>query len=209
MADSDKQNYKNHWENVYRTKTPEEVSWTQEIPHRSINLILESTADQNKSIIDIGGGESRLADSLLQKDFENITILDISANALEKAKDRLGDHSKKINWIVSDIRDFKPKQIYDVWHDRATFHFLTEEKDIERYSEMVTKYVSDTVIIGAFSLNGPEKCSGMKVSQYDEKMLSRIFSKGFQLVKSFEEDHITPFDTIQNFIFCEFKKKTK
>lgn len=207
MTDSDQQNYKNHWENVYKTKTPEEVSWTQKTPQTSIDLVLESCADRQRNIIDIGGGDSHLADSLLEMGFENVSVLDISSNALEKAKKRLGERSGKIDWIVSDIRDFLPGKIYDVWHDRATFHFLTEEKDIKRYVEIVNRSLSDTLIIGAFSLNGQKKCSGIQISQYDEKMLSSIFSDGFELVRSFEEDHITPFDTVQNFIFCTFKKR--
>lgn len=207
MMNFEKQNYKDHWENVYETKNPDEVSWTQKIPQTSLNLIEAAAKDKAAKIIDIGGGDSNLIDFLLEKGYENISVLDISAKALEKAKERLGAQAEHVDWIATDITAFKPNTTYDIWHDRAAFHFLTTKEDIQQYVEIVKNAVADTLIIGTFSVNGPQKCSGLPIMQYDEDRLKEIFSQDFELVKSFTEDHITPFNTVQNFIFCQFKKK--
>lgn len=207
MINFEKQNYKDHWQNVYETKSPNEVSWTQKIPQTSLNLIEEASKDKSSKIIDIGGGDSNPVDFLLRKEFKNISVLDISAKALEKAKTRLGTQAKNIDWITTDITEFKTNTKYDIWHDRAAFHFLTTEEEIKKYVEIVRDAVSDMLIIGTFSVNGPQKCSGLPIVQYDEERLKNIFSTDFELVKSFTENHITPFNTIQNFIFCQFKKK--
>jgi len=207
MINFEKQQYKDHWEKVYETKNPEEVSWTQKIPQTSLDLIEEVSKSKTSKIIDIGGGDSNLIDFLLEKGFENISVLDISAKALEKAKTRLGAQAENVDWLATDIIEFKPATTYDIWHDRAAFHFLTTEEDIQKYVDTVKNAVSDTLIIGTFSVNGPQKCSGLPILQYDEDRLKDIFSQNFELVKSFTEDHITPFDTVQNFIFCQFKKK--
>lgn len=207
MINFEKQNYKDHWENVYETKNPNEVSWTQKIPQTSLNLIEKVSKDKSSKIIDIGGGDSNLVDFLLEKRFTNISVLDISAKALEKAKKRLEIQAENVDWLVTDVTEFKTNTKYDVWHDRAAFHFLTTEEEIKKYVEIVRSAVSDTLIIGTFSVNGPQKCSGLPISQYNEERLKNIFSKDFELVKSFTEDHVTPFGTVQNFIFCQFKKK--
>lgn len=204
---SEKQNYKDHWQNVYETKTPNEVSWTQKIPQTSLNLIEEVSKNKSSKIIDIGGGDSNLVDFLLEKGFENISVLDISAKALEKAKTRLEAQAENVDWIVTDITEFKTSTEYDIWHDRAAFHFLTTQDEIKKYVEIVRNVVSDTLIIGTFSVDGPQKCSGLPILQYNKERLKNIFSQDFELVKSFTENHITPFNTIQNFIFCQFKKK--
>jgi cyclopropane fatty-acyl-phospholipid synthase-like methyltransferase len=197
---------KNHWETVYETKQPSEVSWTQENPKTSLNFIQQTHLDKTAKIIDIGGGDSKLVDFLLADEFENITVLDISAKAIEKAKKRLGKNAKKITWIVSDITEFKPKTNYDIWHDRATFHFLTTEEQIKSYVGIIEKWVNDSVIIGTFSENGPKKCSGLDIKQYSEKTLENQFSNSFKKLKCINEDHTTPFETKQNFTFCAFKK---
>ncbi|WP_265429037.1 class I SAM-dependent methyltransferase [Chryseobacterium sp. YIM B08800] len=207
MINFEKNNCKEHWENVYETKNPNEVSWTQKIPQTSLNLIEEVSKDKSSKIIDIGGGDSNLVDFLLEKGFTNISVLDISAKALEKAKTRLETQAENVDWLVTDVTEFKTNTKYDVWHDRAAFHFLTTEEEIKKYVEIVRSAVSDTLIIGTFSVNGPQKCSGLPISQYNEEGLKNIFSKDFELVKSFTEDHVTPFGTVQNFIFCQFKKK--
>lgn len=207
MINFEQQNYKNHWENVYETKNPDEVSWTQKIPQTSLDLIEEASKDKSSKIIDVGGGDSNLVDFLLEKGFENISVLDISAKALEKAKERLGNQAENVEWIATNITEFEPQITYDIWHDRAAFHFLTTEEEIQKYVEIVKNVVSDTLIIGTFSVNGPQKCSGLPIVQYNEDDLKSIFSESFELVKSFTEDHITPFNTVQNFIFCQFKKK--
>lgn len=204
---SEKQNYKDHWQNVYETKNPNEVSWTQKIPQTSLDLIEEVSKGKSSKIIDIGGGDSNLVDFLLEKGFENISVLDISAKALEKAKIRLETQAENVDWIVTDITEFKTSREYDIWHDRAAFHFLTTQDEIKKYVEIVRNVVSDTLIIGTFSVDGPQKCSGLPILQYNEERLKNIFSQDFELVKSFTENHITPFNTVQNFIFCQFKKK--
>ena len=207
MINFEQQDYKNHWENVYETKNQDEVSWTQKIPQTSLDLIEEASKDKSSKIIDIGGGDSNLTDFLLEKGFENLSVLDISAKTLEKAKERLGSQAENIDWIATNITEFEPQTMYDIWHDRAAFHFLTTQEEIKKYVEIVKNAVSDTLIIGTFSVNGPQKCSGLPIVQYNEDDLKTIFSESFELMKSFTEDHITPFSTVQHFIFCQFKKK--
>ena len=197
---------KKHWETVYETKNPNQVSWTQEIPKTSLNLIHSFNINKNAKIIDIGGGDSKLVDFLLDEGFQNITVLDISQKAIEKAQLRLGEKAKKVNWIVSNITDFKPTTQYDVWHDRAAFHFLTSQEQINKYLEIVKNVVSGYLIIGTFSENGPLKCSGLEIKQYSKETITELFQNEFQVLECFTEDHLTPFDTTQNFIFCSFKK---
>lgn len=201
-------NRKQHWENVYETKSPNEVSWTQEIPKTSLDFIASFGLDKQAKIIDIGGGDSKLVDCLMEQGYENITVLDISEKALERAKARLGDKAEKIHWIVSDITDFKPETTYDIWHDRAAFHFLTTPEQISKYADVVQKSVTGFLTIGTFSENGPKKCSGLDIKQYNENNLSEVFNNSFDKIHCVTEDHTTPFDTTQNFIFCSFKKKS-
>ncbi|MEY3499451.1 MAG: hypothetical protein RL308_1120 [Bacteroidota bacterium] len=198
---------KKHWETVYETKTPDQVSWTQEKPKTALDLIHSFGLSKSAKIIDIGGGDSKLVDFLLDEGFENITVLDISEKAIEKAKLRLGANANKVNWIVSDITQFVPTTHYDVWHDRAAFHFLTSQEQINSYVAIVKKFVSNYIIIGTFSENGPKKCSGLDIKQYSKETLTATFQNEFEVVNCFTEDHTTPFDTQQNFIFCVFKRK--
>ncbi|MEN9973549.1 MAG: hypothetical protein RIS20_1896 [Bacteroidota bacterium] len=202
-------NLKEHWETVYTTKTPQEVSWTQEKPAISLDFIASFQLDKSASIIDIGGGDSLLVDFLLDAGYTNISVLDISSHAIERAKVRLGEKSNSVTWIVSDINDFEPSQNYDLWHDRAAFHFLTNAKDIERYVQIVAKHTKN-LVLGTFSTNGPFKCSGLEITQYDEKELGELFEPlGFDLQSTKREDHMTPFGTTQNFVFASFSKKSK
>ncbi|HRW43655.1 MAG TPA: class I SAM-dependent methyltransferase [Flavobacteriaceae bacterium] len=198
---------KNHWEKVYQTKNPDQVSWTQEIPKTSLEFIHSLGLNKNAKIIDIGGGDSKLVDHLLNEGYHNITVLDISDKAIEKAKKRLGENATKVNWIVSDITEFEPHSSFDVWHDRATFHFLTSEEQIKKYIKIATKCVSGYLIIGTLSSDGPKKCSGLDIKQYNEEELSSTLKNGFDKIQCVTEDHLTPFDTTQNFLFCSFKKK--
>ena len=198
---------KKHWETVYETKSPDEVSWTQEIPKTSLAIIDSFGLDQSAKIIDIGGGDSKLVDHLLNQGFTNITVLDISEKALEKAKLRLGEKAKMITWIVSDILEFEPADTYNVWHDRAAFHFLTSEIEIEKYQSIVEKAASEFLVIGTFSENGPLKCSGLEISKYSEEKLVETFKNNFDKIDAVLEDHQTPFGTTQNFLFCSFRKK--
>ncbi len=197
-------NTKSHWEGIYKKKMPNEVSWTEERPQTSIDFLNSFNLPHESSIIDIGGGESKFVDFLLLKGYKNITVLDISKNAIEKAKKRIGKESDKVNWIVCDIKNFKPMKKYDFWHDRAVFHFLTSNQNIANYAKMVSNYARNFVI-GTFSTDGPTKCSGLEISQYDEISITKTFeTSNFKKVESKRVDHKTPFGTIQNFIFCSF-----
>lgn len=196
-----------HWETVYETKNPDQVSWTQDIPKTSLDFIRSFRLKKSARIIDIGGGDSKLVDYLLDEGFENITVLDISAKSLEKAKNRLGVKAKNVNWIVCDVTEFEPNMTYDLWHDRATFHFLTSPEQIKKYTKTVKESVNGFLTIGTFSLNGPKKCSGLEIKQYNEKQLASEFEDGFDKIKCVTEDHVTPFNTTQNFLFCCFKRQ--
>ena len=197
---------KSHWEKIYSEKSPQEVSWTQEIPETSIEFFNELKLSKTSPIIDIGGGESKFVDYLLEEGYQNISVLDISENAIKRAKDRLGKKSKNIEWIVCDINDFNPKKKYALWHDRAVFHFLTSNVEINRYVENV-KQNSENFIVGTFSTSGPKKCSGLEISQYDKNLLSKLFEESMTINKVEYINHITPFETTQNFIFCSFSAK--
>lgn len=200
-------NKKEHWDNVFATKQPHEVSWTQEKPTTSLDFITETNLDKSAKIIDVGGGDSRLVDFLLDEGYQDITVLDISAEALERAKERLGKKAELINWIVSDITEFIPETTFDIWHDRAAFHFLTTEEQIKAYTTTVSKAVTGYLIMGTFSENGPKKCSGLEIKQYTETTLEHQFADTFKKLKCTTEDHITPFDTKQNFLFCSYKRE--
>jgi SAM-dependent methyltransferase len=198
---------KKHWETVYETKNPDQVSWTQEKPETSLEFIHSFGLKKTAKIIDIGGGDSKLVDYLLDAGFENISVLDISAKALEKAKNRLGEKAKKVNWIASDITEFKPNMTFDVWHDRATFHFLTSPEQIKKYMIIARKSVNGFLTIGTFSQDGPKKCSGLEIKQYNEQQLTSELKNGFDKIKCVTREHLTPFGTAQNFLFCSFKRK--
>ena len=200
---------KEHWENVFETKKETEVSWFQKVPNTSINLIKKLNLPKEAKIIDIGGGDSYLMDSLLDLGYTNLYLLDISSKAIERIKNRLGANAENVTFIVSDVLEFHPKEAFDVWHDRASFHFLTEEIDIEKYSSLVTNSVvsNGNLLIGTFSENGPLKCSGLPITQYNESKMNDVFSNDFEMISSFTEDHQTPFETTQNFIFSTFKKR--
>ncbi|MDN3677681.1 class I SAM-dependent methyltransferase [Flavobacterium paronense] len=201
-------NQKAHWENVFATKQPNEVSWTQEYPKTAMDYLENLNLSKTANIIDIGGGDSNFVDTLLEKGYQNIWVLDISEFALERAKKRLADKAHLVNWIVSDITEFQPETTFDFWHDRAVFHFLTEEESIKKYVAIIGNAISQNgnFLLGTFSENGPLKCSGLEIKQYSESTMKRAFNQSFQAVKCFTENHTTPFDTTQNFQFCGFKK---
>lgn len=197
---------KNHWETVYETKQPDEVSWTQEFPQISLDFIHSFKLSKSAKIIDVGGGDSRLVDFLLDEGFENLTVLDISAKALKRARKRLGEKAKRVNWIVSDVTGYEPKTVFDVWHDRATFHFLTTTEEISLYLSIARRAVAGYLTIGTFSDAGPKKCSGLNVRRYSKSQLQQQLDGGFQKVRCVTEDHQTPFGTTQNFLFCSFRR---
>ena len=200
---------KAHWENVFATKQETEVSWYQQKPETSINFFVENNIPKDAKIIDIGGGDSYLIDNLLALGYTNLHLLDISENAIERIKNRLGAKASKVTFIVSDVLEFQPEIAFDVWHDRASFHFLTTENEIEKYKDLASNSIAENglLFIATFSENGPLKCSGLEITQYSESKCEAIFSTAFDKVNCFIENHQTPFDTIQNFIFCTFKKK--
>ncbi|WP_341840224.1 class I SAM-dependent methyltransferase [Chitinophaga caseinilytica] len=202
MDQSQKQS---HWEKVYREKGPQDVSWTQDKPELSLELIRQTGLGKDAAIIDIGGGDSRLTDWLLEEGYTNITVLDISAAALEKAKARLGEKGAGVKWIASDIDAFEGGS-YDIWHDRAAFHFLTTPEQIARYVETAGRSVTGTLIIGTFSETGPEKCSGLPVTRYSETKMTETFAPHFRKNECLTHVHTTPFGTTQDFRFCIFTK---
>lgn len=198
-------NNKEHWQHIYSTKLPKEVSWTEEKPVTSLELIAKFDLPKFAKIIDIGGGDSLLVDFLLHEGYTNITVLDISAAAIDRAKMRLGKNAHRVKWIVSDIKDFTPTESYDLWHDRAAFHFLTEQADMDTYSTLVRTHTKN-IVLGTFSINGPLKCSGLEITQYNEAKFQSIFGEHFKIIECFTLDHTTPFYTTQNFIFVRMSK---
>ena len=201
-------NLKLHWEKIYDEKNEDEVSWFQKETNESIKMI-QSTEIENPKIIDVGGGRSKLLKNLINIGYNRLTYLDISESALKKSKKFLGEQSNKVRWVNEDILNFKTDERFDIWHDRAVFHFLKEENHIKKYIDIVEKNISDGghLIIGTFSENGPLKCSGLDVSRYSKKVIEKLFIKTFKLIDSFHFDHITPFNTTQNFLFSHFIKK--
>jgi trans-aconitate methyltransferase len=199
---------KKHWENIYQTKDLKDVSWYQPTPTTSLDFLKQFNISTTAKIIDIGGGDSFLVDHLLDLGYTDLTVLDISAASLDRAKQRLGDRATKVKWIVADAATFKPTEQYDFWHDRAAFHFLTQEQEITNYIDTIQKSIKPTgvLVIGTFSEQGPKKCSGINIKQYSETTMTDRLKKFFEKVKCITVDHQTPFDTIQNFIFCSFKK---
>jgi 2-polyprenyl-3-methyl-5-hydroxy-6-metoxy-1,4-benzoquinol methylase len=199
---------KKHWENIYQTKELKDVSWFQPTPETTLEFLKILGVPTSAKIIDIGGGDSFLVDHLLNLGYENITVLDISEAAIDRAKKRLGDQAKKVNWIVEDISNFKPAKTYDFWHDRAAFHFLTNEQEISNYFLTAANGISPTgiLLIGTFSEQGPKKCSGIEIKQYTETTLTLRTQHLFEKTRCTTIDHKTPFDTLQNFVFCSFRK---
>ena len=196
---------KTHWEKVYATKTPDAVSWYRRHLDRSLALIERALHERSASIIDIGGGESTLVDDLLLRGYVNITVLDISQGAIDVTRSRLGSAADQVHWIAADITEFELEpQAYDLWHDRAVFHFLTVPEQRTAYVRQVARSVrpGGHVIISAFGPQGPTKCSGLEVVHYDAESLHREFGVGFHMVESSTELHHTPFDTSQQFLYC-------
>jgi SAM-dependent methyltransferase len=200
---------KEHWEKVFATKAETEVSWYQKNPETSLQLINSCGVSKDAKIIDIGGGDSYLIDSLVELGYTNLFLLDISEKAIERSKARLGTKAENVTFIVSDILDFETTEKFDIWHDRASFHFLTNETDISKYATIVSSALptSGNFILGTFSDEGPLKCSGLEITQYSVDKIATTFEETFEMENCFTEDHATPFETTQNFIFCHFKKQ--
>ncbi len=199
---------KAHWENVYTTKGETEVSWYQESPAPSLELIALARLSADASIIDIGGGASRLVDALVDRNVGQITVLDLSAAALDAAKQRLGNKAANVRWEIADVTKWEPSQTYDLWHDRAAFHFLTDQADQSAYVDRLKKAVKrgGRVIIGTFALDGPEKCSGLPIVRYDAASLSGTLGSDFKLIDARRHDHATPWGAVQRFQFSTFRR---
>jgi len=195
-----------HWEKIYQTKKNDGVSWFQEIPTESIELIKKYSSDNSDKIIDVGCGKGFLADNLLESKFKDITLVDISSNALSEINNRL--KNQYLSFIETDILDFNSDYKYDIWHDRAVFHFITENKSIDKYISLCNNYINrgGKLIIGTFAEDGPLKCSGLEIKRYSINDLVNLFKENFELAEGFKMLHQTPFDTQQSFTFCVFKK---
>jgi 2-polyprenyl-3-methyl-5-hydroxy-6-metoxy-1,4-benzoquinol methylase len=202
-------NLKMHWEHIYETKAPTQVSWYQEHAQLSLQYIRNTGIQKTDLIIDVGGGTSTLVDDLITKGFQNITVLDISGAALQLARQRLGVKAGAVNWIGADITYADlPHQAYDLWHDRAVFHFLTQLADRQRYVDCVRQAVrpGGHVIVATFATDGPDQCSGLEVMRYNPESLHSEFDGDFDPVSSSRETHHTPFGTEQKFIYCYCRK---
>ena len=197
-----------HWENVYKTKSDRDVSWFEESPAISLELIHATGVNTGASIIDVGGGASQLVDKLLDEGFEAVTVLDLSAKALATSKARLGARGDRVQWLAADVTTWQPSQTYDVWHDRAAFHFLTEQTDRAAYAERVLRAVrpGGHVIIGTFALDGPERCSGLPVTRHDSHSIGQLLGPSFELAEARNHAHHTPSGAIQRFQFSRFRR---
>lgn len=197
-----------HWENVYTTKEEAEVSWFQESPEPSFELLELAGADHRSAIIDIGGGASRLVDTLVLQGFEDVTVLDLSAAALAAAQSRIGDKAQRVHWLTADATSWEPRREYDVWHDRAAFHFLTDERDQVAYVERLHRALrrDGHVIMGTFAPDGPEKCSGLPVTRHDAHSLGGLLGASFVLIDTRRHEHKTPWGSTQRFQFSTFRR---
>lgn len=202
-------NRKKHWENIYQTKDLKDLSWFQSIPDTSLHFFKHFKVPKKAKIIDIGGGDSFLVDHLLALGYKDISVLDISVAAINRAKQRLGDQAQYVKWIIADAAHFKPTESYDFWHDRAAFHFLTDEEDISKYLDIAQKHLNATgvLVMGTFSEQGPKKCSGIDIKQYSEDTMAHRLAGAFKKIICIRVAHTTPSDTIQNFVFCSFRKR--
>ena len=199
---------KQYWENIYQKKEIDGVSWYQKVPLESLQLIKKYSISNFDKIIDIGCGKSFLADNLLELNYTDISLVDISSNALKEVKERL--QNKSINFIETDILKFNSNIKYDIWHDRAVFHFITNLEGIKKYICLCNEYINNhgILIIGAFAEDGPLKCSGLEIKRYSVDQISDLFKETFELVESFKMLHKTPFNTEQSFSFCVLRKFT-
>jgi trans-aconitate methyltransferase len=206
MTASDRQA---HWQNVYLTKGEQQVSWTQPSPEPSLSLIEKFAGGLHASIIDVGGGASQLVDALRQRGYEAITVLDVSQAALDAAKQRLGPDAADVQWIAADITRWQPRAAFDVWHDRAAFHFLVEADDRNAYLDRLRRGVKPGghAIIATFAPDGPEKCSGLPVQRYDPDGLSKTIGPTFELIEQRAHRHATPWGAVQSFQFSVLRRR--
>jgi len=192
-----------HWENVYQTKSSTEVSWYEPDPKQSLDLILEAAGEKRGRVIDVGGGQSFLVDRLLNSRFKQVAVLDISNAAIEATKARLGERASQVDWIVADITETESLGEFDIWHDRAVFHFITDPVDRQRYMDLLKRSlpIGGHFIVGTFAKGGPEKCSGLTICQYDAAAMQEELGRSFVLIKCCEYLHTTPTGKSQLFFF--------
>jgi SAM-dependent methyltransferase len=197
-----------HWEAVYAEKSDQEVSWHQADPRLSKQLIIEVCNDRTARIIDVGGGSSRLVEQLLDAGFNQLAVLDISRAALDRTRRRIGDRSGMVQWLVADVSQVKGIGQFDVWHDRATYHFLTEASDRQRYAELVARTVPSGghIIIATFAPDGPSTCSGLDVCRYDARSLAQELGPAFTCEREVVDQHVTPWGSTQPFTFARFRR---
>ncbi|MFY9839137.1 MAG: class I SAM-dependent methyltransferase [Xanthobacteraceae bacterium] len=198
-----------HWQNVYREKAENQVSWFQETPGISLELIEAVHPKFDWAVIDIGAGASRLVDVLAREGYRDLTVLDVSENAIAMAKARMDEPAAMVKWIVADVTQWEPARRYDLWHDRAAFHFLIEAADRTAYVERLTGalFPGGHAIIGTFAMDGPERCSGLPVVRYDAALLSTTLGNAFALVETRHHDHRTPMGGVQHFQFSIFRRQ--
>ncbi|MEJ2344800.1 MAG: class I SAM-dependent methyltransferase [Gammaproteobacteria bacterium] len=202
------ENAKQHWEQIYATRSPEEVSWYQADPRSSLCLIEDTGVGRDDPLIDVGGGASTLVDRLLEAGYGRLAVLDISAAALDRARKRLGDRAQRVEWLQADITEFVAPHPFRLWHDRAVFHFLTDLADQRRYVRNLETALAPGghLIIATFAIGGPEKCSGLPIVQYDAERLSAVLGSNFMLEETFTEVHHTPGGADQKFAFFRLRK---
>ncbi len=193
-----------HWERVYASKLPEEMSWYQATPTTSLALVEASGVGPDAGILDIGGGSSRFVDGLMGRGFEDVTVLDVSQASLVRAAERLGQEAEAVEWVVADITDFEPRRLWSVWHDRAVFHFLTAAEDREAYGRTLRRCLvpGGWAVIATFASDGPDRCSGLEVRRYSPESLADALGEDFELVTGLSEEHVTPSGARQAFSYA-------
>jgi len=203
-----RRDWKTRWERIHAEKDPSRVSWYQAHPEHSLNLIGETGVGTDAAIIDVGGGASTLVDNLLDAGYTNVTVLDIARTAIEQARTRLGGLAGKVSWVEGDITTFASDRQYDIWHDRAVFHYLTEAEDRARYLTVLGRTLKPEghAIIATFSENGPSQCSGLEVVRYSPEALSDVLAPHLHLVETLVEEHHTPAGGVQQFVYCRFRR---
>jgi SAM-dependent methyltransferase len=200
-----------HWNTVYSTKADNQVSWFEPRPDISLELIQEAGLGTSARVIDIGGGTSRLIDHLLDAGFRNLTLLDVSDEALQRVRTRLGPRAAQVRFVRADAAQWEPDATFDLWHDRAALHFLTDEAERAHYGAAVRQAMAPggVVVLGSFALAGPERCSGLPVQRYDAAAMQQLLGPDFHLETSFESDHMTPSRAMQRFQFARFRRRSQ
>jgi SAM-dependent methyltransferase len=200
---------KSHWEGVYRDKHSTEVSWFQEVPDKSLALVVGTGTSQKDAILDVGGGASTLVDHLLDAGYVDITVLDLASKAFDQSRQRLGERASAPSWVVSDITRFEPQRKYRLWHDRAVLHFLTDPEDRRRYMSVLKQALDPGghVVIAAFGPEGPPKCSGLEIRRYTIEMLAELLGPEFELQSHELENHQTPMGATQQFLYSRWTRR--